>query len=190
MTENKATQERTPQERLQEEQEHKEHVHHTKINAAAIADHLLGNMHTLHVKLHQYHWYVKGANFFTLHEKFEELYNENEKWFDKLAERLIISGHKPASTTAEFEKYSMLSEDAVNKYAKAEDMVENIIEDFRSTRELTIRAIRLVQDEGDDALEDTLIAFKNDLDKNIWMLQAFIGKEALEDDDALDEDED
>ncbi len=48
MTENKATQERTPQERLQEEQEHKEHVHHTKINAAAIADHLLGNMHTLH----------------------------------------------------------------------------------------------------------------------------------------------
>ncbi|MGH2233068.1 Dps family protein, partial [Enterococcus faecalis] len=45
-------------------------------------------------------------------------------------------------------------------------------------------------DEGDDALEDTLIAFKNDLDKNIWMLQAFIGKEALEDDDALDEDED
>ena len=84
----------------------------------------------------------------------------------------------------------MLSEDAVNKYAKAEDMVENIIEDFRSTRDLTIRAIRLAQDEGDDALEDTLIAFKNDLDKNIWMLQAFIGKEALEDDDALDEDGD
>ena len=190
MTENKATQERTPQERLQEEQEHKEHVHHTKINAAAIADHLLGNMHTLHVKLHQYHWSVKGANFFTLHEKFEELYNENEKWFDKLAERLITSGHKPASTTVEFEKYSILSEDAVNKYSKAEDMVENIIEDFRSNRDLTIRAIRLAQDEGDDALEDTLIAFKNDLDKNIWMLQAFIGKEALEDDDALDEDGD
>lgn len=84
----------------------------------------------------------------------------------------------------------MLSEDAVNKYAKAEDMVENIIEDFRSTRDLTIRAIRLARDEDDDALEDTLITFKNDLDKNIWMLQAFIGKEALEDDDALDEDED
>ena len=43
MTENKATQERTPQERLQEEQEHKEHVHHTKINAAAIADHRRGD---------------------------------------------------------------------------------------------------------------------------------------------------
>ncbi|WP_027109229.1 Dps family protein [Lacticigenium naphthae] len=185
MTENKSA-----QERLEAEQEHKEHVHHTKINAAAIADHLLGNLHTLHVKLHQYHWYVKGPEFFTLHEKFEELYDENEKWFDKIAERLIASGHKPASTTTEFEKYSMLSEAAVDKYSKAEKMVDNIIEDFRSTRELTIRAIRLAQDEGDDTLEDTLIAFKMDLDKNIWMLQAFIGKEALEDDDAYEDDED
>jgi len=190
MTDNQSTQEKTPQERLQAEQEHKEQVHHTKINAAAIADHLLGNIHTLHVKLHQYHWYVKGPNFFSLHEKFEELYDENEEWFDKIAERLIASGHKPASTTAEFEKYSMLSEDAVNKYSKAEEMVGNSVEDFRSTRELTIRAIRLAQEEGDDALGDTLIAFKNDLDKNIWMLQAFIGKEALEDDDAFDDDDD
>lgn len=78
-----------------------------------------------------------------LHEKFEKLYNENEKRFDKLAERPIASGHEPASTTVEFERYSMLSKDAVNKYTKVESIVENIIEDFRSTRDLTIRAIRL-----------------------------------------------
>jgi len=182
-------QDKTPQERLQEEQEHKEHVHHTKINAAAIADHILGNIHTLHVKLHQYHWYVKGPHFFSLHEKLEELYNANEEWFDTIAERLLASGHKPASTTAEFEKYSMLSEDPADKYLKAEEMTENVVEDFRSTREFTVRAIRLAQEEGNDALEDTLIAFKDHLDESIWMLQAFLGKEALEDDDAYDEDD-
>ena len=69
-------------------------------------------------------------------------------------------------------------------------MVVYFFEVLSRCRDLSISAIRLAQDEGDDALEDTLIAFKNDLDKNIWMLQAFIGKEALEDDDALDEDED
>lgn len=68
-------------------------------------------------------------------------------------------------------------------------MVETVVEDFRSTRELTIRAIRLTQEEGDDAFEDTLIAYKDHLDENIWMLQAFLGKEALEDDDAFDEDD-
>jgi len=180
--------EKTPQERLQEEQEHKEHVHHTKINAAAIADHILGNIHTLHVKLHQYHWYVKGPHFFSLHNKIEELYNENEDWFDEIAERLLGSGHKPASTTVEFEEYSTLSEDPANKYLNADKMVENIVDDFRSTRELAIRAIRLTQDEGDDAFEDTLIAYKDHLDETIWMLQAFIGKEALEDDDTVDDD--
>lgn len=183
-------QDKTPQERLQEEQKHKEHVHHTKINAAAIADHILGNIHTMHVKLHQYHWYVKGPHFFILHDKLEELYNTNEAWFDKIAERLIASGHKPASTTAEFEKYSMLSEDPADKYLKAEEMVENVIEDFRSTRGLTVRAIHLAQEEDDDAFEDTLIAFKSHLDENIWMLQAYLGKEALEDDDDFDEDDD
>lgn len=59
------SQEKTPQERLKEEQKHKDHVHHTKINTAAIVDYLLGNIRTLHVKLHQYHWYVKGPHFYT-----------------------------------------------------------------------------------------------------------------------------
>ena len=29
-----------------------------------------------YTKLHNYHWYVNGPSFFTLHAKFEELYNE------------------------------------------------------------------------------------------------------------------
>lgn len=79
------TRDKTPQERLkEEEQEHKEHVHHTKINAATIADHILGNIHTMHVKLHRYHWYVKGPHFFSLHDKLKELYKVNEEWFDKI----------------------------------------------------------------------------------------------------------
>jgi starvation-inducible DNA-binding protein len=82
----------------------------------------------------------------------KELYNVNEEWFDKIAERLIASGHKPASTTAELEEYSMLLEDPAHKYLEAEEMIENVIEDFRSTRGLTIRAIHLAREEGDDVL--------------------------------------
>ena len=56
-----------------------------------------------------------------------------------------------------------------------------------NTREL--QSIRLAQEEGDDALEDTLIAFKDHLDGNIWMLQAYLGKEVFEDDDNYDDDD-
>lgn len=38
------------------------------------------------------------------------------------------------------------------------------------------------------ALEDSLISYKAYLDVNIWQLQAFINKDALEDDDYIDND--
>lgn len=180
---------KTPEELLKEEQAHKDHVHHTEINAAAILDHVLGNIHTLHVKLHQFHWYVKGPHFQTLHEKFEELYNANEDWFDQIAERLLASGHKPASTTEEFVEYSLLKENAADKYLSDNEMVEAVVEDFRSNRGLVERAIDLAAKEGDDPLEDLLIEYKDHIDTSIWMLQAFLGKEAFEDDAAFEDEE-
>lgn len=176
------------QEKLAAEQAYKEHIHHTKINSAAVTDHILANIHTLHVKLHQYHWYVKGKNFYALHNVFENLYNENEAWFDKIAERLLASGFKPVSTTTEFQEFTTISEDSSEKYYTADEMVLQIVEDFRSNREFTIRAIRLAQEEGNDALEDSLISYKAYLDVNIWKLQSFINKDALEDDDYIDND--
>ncbi|MGH2114688.1 Dps family protein [Aerococcus urinaeequi] len=176
------------QEKLAAEKAYKEHIHHTKINAAAVTDHVLANIHTLHVKLHQYHWYVKGANFYSLHGLFEKLYNENETWFDKIAERLLASGFKPASTTAEFQQFTIISEDPSEKYYSAEEMVLQLVEDFRTNREFTVRALRLAQEEADDALEDLLISYKDYLDVNIWQLQAFVNKDALQDDDYIDND--
>ncbi|MDO4671207.1 MAG: DNA starvation/stationary phase protection protein [Aerococcus sp.] len=175
------------QEQLAQEQAYKEHIHHTKINAAAIIDHILANSHTLHVKWHQYHWYVKGRDFYSLHEVFESLYNDNEKWFDALAKRVLASGFKPASTTEEFQQYTTLNEAAEDKYLSGEEMAEQAIEDLRSNREFVIRAIRLAQAETDDALEEVLIDYKDHLDMAIWQLQAFLGKEALEGDDYIDE---
>ncbi|EGQ2696488.1 DNA starvation/stationary phase protection protein, partial [Staphylococcus pseudintermedius] len=109
-------------------------------------------------------------------------------WFDKIAERLLASGFKPASTTTEFQKFTTISEDLSEKYYSAEEMVLQLVEDFRSNREFTIRAMRLAQEEADDALEDLLISYKDYLDVNIWQLQAFVNKDALEDDDYIDND--
>ena len=133
------------QEKLAAEKAYKEHIHHTKINAVAVTDHILANIHTLHVKLHQYHWYVKGTNFYPLHSVFENLYNENETWFDKIAERLLASGFKPASTTTEFQEFTIISEDPSEKYYSAEEMVIQLVEDFRTNREFTVRAMRLAK---------------------------------------------
>lgn len=67
-------------------------------------------------------------------------------------------------------------------------MVLQLVEDFRTNREFTVRALRLAQEEADAALEDLLISYKDYLDVNIWQLQAFVNKDALEDDDYIDND--
>lgn len=51
----------------------------------------------LFTKLHNFHWYVKGPQFFTLHEKFEELYTESATHIDEIAERILAIGGKTSS---------------------------------------------------------------------------------------------
>lgn len=46
----------------------------------------------LYTKIHNFHWYVKRPQFFTLHAKFEELFNEVTLHMDEIAERLLTLG--------------------------------------------------------------------------------------------------
>ena len=54
----------------------------------------VANWTVLYVKLHHYHWFVTGHHFFTLHEKFEELYDEANGHIDVLAERILYNRRK------------------------------------------------------------------------------------------------
>ncbi len=69
-------------------------------------------------------------------------------------------------------------------------MVENLVDDYRVTRDLTTHTINMAGEAGQFVLEDTLIGYKDAIDKNIWMLQAFLGKETHEGDPAFETDED
>lgn len=174
----------SPEEALKKEleQDQVEHDHHHP-TAAAMTNHVVANLAILWTKLHQYHWYVKDSEFLTLHEKFEQLYREAANWYDKIAETLLAIDAKPFSTTEQNMKYTFLEESAANKYLPAHDMVANIVDDFRMTRDVVQRAIKLAQEQDQPVLEDVLIDFNGYLEKEIWMLQAFLGKTALEDEE-------
>lgn len=150
---------------------------HTEQQAttSTMVNQLVANLGVLHVKLHQYHWYVQGPQFFTLHEKFEELYNEVNLRFDEFAERLIAKGEKPYSTLAEYLEHSLIDEEPYYNKIPAEQMVENLVNDYRTIRDVTVKSIELATQEEDPVTEDMLINYKNYLDQTIWMLQAFLG---------------
>lgn len=153
---------------------------HATASTAAMTNHIVANLGVLYVKLHQYHWYVQGPKFYTLHAKFEELYNETTANFDAIAERLIALGEKPYSTLGEFLEHATIEESVYDKKIPAEKMVENLVEDYRTIRDMTNRGIELASNENDSITEDLLIGFKEGIELNIWMLQAFLGKDATE----------
>ncbi|MBP2002591.1 starvation-inducible DNA-binding protein [Paenibacillus shirakamiensis] len=133
----------------------------------------VANLNVLYVKIHNYHWYVKGNNFFTLHVKFEELYNEVTLKMDEIAERLLTIKGSPAATLKEYLELSTIQE-ATGK-EDPNTMVQNLIEDFATLSESFAEGIELADQAEDDATSDLLTGFKGEFEKHMWMLRSYLG---------------
>jgi starvation-inducible DNA-binding protein len=134
----------------------------------------IANWTVLYVKLHNYHWFVKGSNFFTLHEKFEELYSEAAVHIDELAERLLALEGAPVGTMRECLQLSSIKEAAGHE--TAEQMVQSIYDDFSMLAEELKGGMDLAGEVGDETTGDMLLAIHQSLEKHNWMLKSFLGK--------------
>src|SRR5690625_6778192 len=56
---------------------------------------LLSNYFVMYVKLHRYHWYVQGEQFFQLHQQFEDMYKTFGQDLDMIAERILMIDGQP-----------------------------------------------------------------------------------------------
>jgi len=135
---------------------------------------LVATWSVLYTKLHNYHWYVTGNAFFTLHAKFEELYNEITINFDDTAERILSKGGEPVATLKEYLELSHVQEATGNE--KADEMVATIVSDFEKQMQAINNAMQLAALEGDDRTEDLLNSMYLSLEKHTWMLKAFLDK--------------
>ncbi|WP_066314033.1 Dps family protein [Bacillus sp. FJAT-29814] len=134
----------------------------------------IANWSVLYMKLHNYHWYVTGGQFFTLHAKFEEFYNEAGLHVDELAERLLAIGGKPVATMKESLEISSIKEAAGTE--SAEEMVQSVINDFSIIIGELKEGMSLAEENNDETTGDMLLAIHSGLEKHVWMLKAFLGK--------------
>jgi starvation-inducible DNA-binding protein len=134
----------------------------------------VANWTVLYTKLHNFHWYVKGSQFFVLHEKFEELYNEANENIDELAERLLALGGKPIATLKESLEAASVKE--AEGTETAEEMVQAIVNDFSILIKELKEGMDLAAEVGDDTTGDMLLSIHQKLEKHVWMLNSFLGK--------------
>ncbi|WP_028608596.1 Dps family protein [Paenibacillus harenae] len=133
----------------------------------------IANWSLLFTKLHNYHWYVKGPQFFTLHLKFEELYTEAALHVDNLAERLLALGGSPVATLREIIETATVKDAVGNE--SATEMVRTLAADFETIVNELKEGMSIANREGDETTGDMLLAIHSSLEKHVWMLKSFLG---------------
>ncbi|MFB6366921.1 Dps family protein [Paenibacillus elgii] len=141
----------------------------------ALLNNQIANWSVLYVKLHHYHWYVKGPQFFTLHTKFEELYTEAALHVDALAERLLALGGKPVATMSGSLRLATVRE--AEGEETAEQMVAALVNDFNLIITELKAGMKYAESVQDETTGDLLLAVHSSLEKHVWMLNAFLGNE-------------
>ncbi|HCM4977458.1 TPA: non-heme iron-binding ferritin Fri [Listeria monocytogenes] len=150
------------------------------VDTKEFLNHQVANLNVFTVKIHQIHWYMRGHNFFTLHEKMDDLYSEFGEQMDEVAERLLAIGGSPFSTLKEFLENASVEEEPYTKPKTMDQLMEDLVGTLELLRDEYQQGIELTDKEGDNVTNDMLIAFKASIDKHIWMFKAFLGKAPLE----------
>lgn len=135
---------------------------------------LLANYVIHYQKLRNYHWNVKGSDFFDLHEEFESQYNQALKNIDDIAERIRIFGETPISVLKDYLEISEIKETGTN--LSSELMVRELLSDYRILLQYLFNCVQVASTESDSGTEEMVKVFISQLEKHHWMMSAFLAK--------------
>lgn len=141
-------------------------------NVVPLLNKQLANWGVLYVKLHHLHWYVKGTDFFTLHEKFEELYDKAAEYMDELAERALAIQGRPLSTMRQFLENSSIQEATGEE--TAEESVQSLLRDLEIIIPETYNAMKQAQQLDDEGTADLLLGIAKEMEKQAWFFRTYL----------------
>ncbi len=132
----------------------------------------LSSVQITYMNVRGYHWNIKGKQFFALHEKFEEIYNQLNEMADEIAERILMLGGKPVHAFSAYLKISAVKERL--DVSSAEDTINALLADtsilMASEREL----IALASDNDDEGTAAMLSDYIGNQEKMVWMFGSLL----------------
>lgn len=132
---------------------------------------LLADYHLYYQKLRNYHWNVIGKNFFDLHEKFEELYDDAKLKVDEIAERILTLRYQPTSNLSEYLELSNLKESKSD--ISDSQMIKNLLEDHGTLLKQMRKVVEVAEKGNDEGTNDLIGGYIRELEKTSWMLDAW-----------------
>ena len=133
---------------------------------------LLANYQLYYQNLRNFHWNVGGREFFELHAKFEELYNDANDKVDEIAERILtLEGH-PVGNFSDYVAISSIQE--ANSNSSGTEMVQQIIDSHNILIEKVKDVIAEANKNEDEGTLDILPAYISYFEKLNWMFKAYL----------------
>ncbi|MGH1435552.1 MAG: Dps family protein [Lewinella sp.] len=132
---------------------------------------LLANYQLYYQNLRNFHWNVSGENFFDLHEKFEDLYEDARLKIDEIAERLLTLRLRPLSTTSAYLESAKIEE--AGKVLDSHKMVKIILENHKILIADMRTIISRAGEVDDEGTIEMIGGFLSEIEKKSWMLDAW-----------------
>lgn len=121
-------------------------------------------------KLQNYHWNVKGKDFFVIHAKLEEYYDEINEQIDEVAEHILSVGGQPLGSLKDYLLISQIKE-AENE--KVEDIV--VFDEVKKGFGILLGEVISIKKKADEHTEyktSTMMDnFIENYTKKLWMLK-------------------
>ncbi len=141
-------------------------VLNTKLN------NLLADYQLFYQNLRGLHWNIKGKEFFELHLKFEELYNDAVIKIDEIAERILTLEGVPLHT---FQDYISNSKINVAKgVSNGAEGVKIVVEDFSILVLKEREILSLAGDADDEGTVSLMSDYITETEKTLWMLNSYL----------------
>lgn len=133
----------------------------------------LANLNLLFRNLQTYHWYITGKDFFVIHKKLEEFYNDISVQIDDVAERILAINGKPLASMTDYLKNSFLAE-AEAKEIPAKKSLEAAQNDFEKMLDLVKEIKVQAEKESDYGTSAQMDDYIKDYENKLWMIGAYL----------------
>jgi starvation-inducible DNA-binding protein len=130
----------------------------------------VANFGVLYIKLHNYHWFVKGMSFYQLHQLFESLYDEATENLDVIAERILMLDGQPFASLKDFLANASIQEATGNETVM--EMINQVIYDYITIDAELSEIVNAAQEAHDEVTVDILLGIQGAIQKHLWMLKA------------------
>ncbi|AFL68901.1 Dps family protein [Sulfurospirillum barnesii] len=127
--------------------------------------------HILYVTFHNYHWNVKGMQFFPVHEMTEKLYDAMSEVFDDTAERILQLGGTPLVTLSEIMAKTTLKEESKNSF-DAVAVIGNVVKALEKMLAQWSTLSKLAEEVRDTTTMNMADDKVAEIEKQLWMYKA------------------